>query len=113
MKIIITIFFLSLFVSLHSQNIDWDNSGKLPNSPIEIQSSGGAGGSGQLPIESGLFTVLNTFPAPSNAVGDLAYDGRSLWLGTFDGIIYKINPLDGGVLDSILLPFNDIGGITF
>ncbi|MCB0846278.1 MAG: T9SS type A sorting domain-containing protein [Bacteroidetes bacterium] len=113
MKIIITIFFLSLFVSLHSQNIDWDNSGKLPNSPIEIQSSEGAGGSDQLPIESIPFTIVNSFPAPINSLGDLAYDGKSLWLGTFDGLIYKINPQDGSAIDSIMIPFKDIGGISF
>ncbi len=51
-------------------------------------------------------SVIHTIPGPNHASG-LAWDGVNLWCGVYgvnSEYIYKIDPGDGSVLDSILCP---------
>lgn len=69
-------------------------------------------GSSYRSISSG--TIINAFPSPTTGVGDLAFDGKDLWVqGYNEFVLFKISPLDGTVLKTIptisLRPY----GLTF
>ena len=63
------------------------------------------------------YNIINTYPAPvpSGEVGDLAYDGSFLWLGslTGNGKIYKISPITGLTVDTITTPLLRMDGLTY
>lgn len=58
--------------------------------------------------------IINGFPSPSNGVGDLAFDGKYLWIEAYRAsVIYKVSPMDGSIIKTI--PTNVIRayGLTF
>jgi DNA-binding beta-propeller fold protein YncE len=56
--------------------------------------------------------ILNEFPTPNNEmILGLAFDGASLFASSSTGIIYRLNPLTGSLLDSrnIGIPLDSLG----
>lgn len=62
-------------------------------------------------------SVVSSFDAPgtgSNRVRGLAWDGAHLWMGDIvNDVVYRIDPSDGSVLDTIDFPEGSIGGLTW
>jgi hypothetical protein len=113
MNKLVLIFFLFLFSHLNAQPTNYDNSGQSPDLEKFLPASQFIDWPGQSATEATAFTVTNSFATPTSSVGDLAYDGNSLWLAAFGGMIYKLNPQDGTRQDSVTAPVNNLGGITF
>jgi streptogramin lyase len=88
-----------------------------------ISSSGTALRIYQLDIQGAAISALKTFNAPPQRRGtvrDIAYDGGSLWVAnsgsrtyTTPAMLYKLDPLTGNTLDSLVLPFSEPRAVGF
>lgn len=58
--------------------------------------------------------ILNSFPAPTNLCGDLAFDGQYLWIGgQAEYVIFQISTIDGSVIRTIPTTIRSPYGLTF
>ncbi len=63
---------------------------------------------------AGVQFVVTSFPVPTGYATGLAWDGASLWLcdGVSAGVIYRLSPADGTVLDSYDIGVYKLRGMT-
>lgn len=61
--------------------------------------------SGQTPGE-----VIHSIPSPSSPFG-LTWDGEDLWVGSYSGILYEVDPADGTIITQMNSPGSVASGL--
>jgi DNA-binding beta-propeller fold protein YncE len=60
--------------------------------------------------------IINSFPSPNQStyIGDIAFDGKHIWVQGFDEyLLHQISPVNGSIIKSIPTEVQRLNGLTF
>lgn len=106
MKRFIPFLFLSLFALTANAQI-----------PLDVFGNPDANGTVPRPMlteRAADLVIVNSFNAPTTGVLDLAWDGNTLWVASFnDYTVYNVDPVDGSLIGTIPTELQYPSGLTF
>ena len=72
--------------------------------------NGGSASGVEDPVRPLAGEVISSVPSPPSPFG-LTWDGRDLWVGSYSGILYRVDPADGTVLHQMNAPGTVASGL--